>query len=336
MLDERKTAILRAVVQEYITTAQPVGSTHIANAPGVRVSSATVRNEMAVLEQEGYLAQPHTSAGRIPTDKGYRFFVDHMAQPGRLDTQATQQVGAFFETAHGRLEELLHQTTNLLAQVSRRAAVVVGPRAEIAVVRSVQVVGLVGRHVTVVAVLSNGVVENQPVELAGEISEVRLAAVTAHLQAHMVGRALDSGVRIPPTGDRELDAVCTAAAGALEGSVADEHVFVQGAATMAHAFDAVDTVRSVLRALEQQYVMVTLVRDVLDRGLSVAIGAEHGVEPLAACSVVVKPVFVDGEQVGTVGVLGPTRMDYPQALATVEVVSDRLGRHLSDGGSASG
>ncbi len=336
MLDERKTAILKAVVQEYITTAQPVGSTHVADAPGVKVSSATVRNEMAVLEQEGYLAQPHTSAGRIPTDKGYRFFVDHMARPGRLDTQATQQVGAFFDTAHGRLEELLHQTTNLLAQVSHHAAVVVGPRAEIAVVRSVQVVGLAGRHATVVAVLSNGVVENEPVELPGEVSELRLAAVTAHLQAHMVGRSLDSGVHIPATGEREVDAVCTAAAAALHGSSADEHVFVQGAASMAHAFDAVDTVRSVLHTLEQQYVIVSLVRDVLDRGLSVAIGAEHGVEPLAACSVVVKPVVVDGEQVGTVGVLGPTRMDYPQALATVEVVSDRLGRRLSDGGSTNG
>src|SRR3954454_22029608 len=104
MLDERKTAILRAVVQEYITTAQPVGSTHIATAPGVGVSSATVRNEMAVLEQEGYLVQPHTSAGRIPTDKGYRFFVDHLSRPGRLDTATRVQVGDFFRTAHGRLE----------------------------------------------------------------------------------------------------------------------------------------------------------------------------------------------------------------------------------------
>lgn len=336
MLDDRKTAILRAVVQEYIATAQPVGSTHIANAPGVRVSSATVRNEMAVLEQEGYLAQPHTSAGRIPTDKGYRFFVDHMAQPGRLDSQASQRVGAFFDTAHGRLEELLHQTTNLLAQVSHHAAVVVGPRAELAVVRSVQVVGLAGRHATVVAVMSNGVVENEAVELPAEVPDVRLAAATAHLQAHMVGRVLDGGARIPATGDRELDSICDAALAALAGATSEEHVFVQGAASMAHAFDAVDTVRSVLRALEQQYVMVTLVRDVLDRGLSVAIGAEHGVEPLAACSVVVKPVVVDGEQVGTVGVLGPTRMDYPQALATVEVVSDRLGRRLSDGGSTNG
>ena len=116
---------------------------------------------------------------------------------------------------------------------------------------------------------------------------------------------------------------------------AEEPVFVGGASAMASAFDAVDTVRTVLHTLEQQYVIVSLVRDILDRGLSVAIGAEHGIQPLAACSVIVKPVVVDGEQLGTVGVLGPTRMDYPQALATVEVVSDRLGRHLGDG-SANG
>ena len=100
---------------------------------------------------------------------------------------------------------------------------------------------------------------------------------------------------------------------------------------MAAAFDAVDVVRQVLHTLEQQYLVVTLVRDILDRGLSVAIGAEHGVEPLASCSVVVAPVVVDGQQMGTIGVLGPTRMDYPQALATVEVVSDRLGRRLGEG-----
>lgn len=334
MLDERKTAILRAVVQEYIATAQPVGSTHVANAPGVQVSSATVRNEMAVLEQEGYLAQPHTSAGRVPTDKGYRFYVDHMATPGRLEAGAQQRVGQFFDTAHGRLEELLHQTTNLLAQVTHHAALVVGPPAQSAIVRSVQVVSLSARSAAVVAVLSNGQVENEVIDLPIETSDVRLAAVTAHLQAHMTGRSLD-GSGVPATGDRELDALCDTARSALRPDT-EESVFVGGASSMAQAFDTVDTVRSVLRTLEQQYVMVSLVRDILDRGLSVAIGTEHGIEPLAACSVVVKPVVVDGEQVGTVGVLGPTRMDYPQALATVEAVSDRLGRRLSDGGATNG
>ena len=332
MLDERKTAILRAVVQEYITTAQPVGSTHVANAAGVKVSSATVRNEMAVLEQEGYLAQPHTSAGRIPTDKGYRFFVDHMARPGRLDRVASEQVGQFFDTAHGRLEELLHRTTNLLAQVTHHAALVVGPSGESASVRSVQVVGLGGRHATVVAVLSNGAVESETIELPLDTSAVRLAAASAHLQQHLGGRSLDRAASVPATGDRELDALCDAATDALGAATDDETVFVGGAASMAQAFDTVETVRSVLHTLEQQYVLVSLVRDVMHRGLSVAIGVEHGVEPLAACSVVVRPIVVDGEHVGTVGVLGPTRMDYPQALATVEAVSDRLGRRLGDGG----
>jgi heat-inducible transcriptional repressor len=332
VLDERKTSILRAIVQEYITTAQPVGSTHIANAPGVQVSSATVRNEMAVLEQEGYLAQPHTSAGRVPTDKGYRFFVDHMAAPGRLDLAASQRVGTFFDSAHGRLEELLHQTTNLLAQVTQHAAVVVGPRHERATVRSVQIVGLSARHALVVAVLSNGNIDNQTIELDNDASEFRLGAASAHLHQALLGRTVEAAEGVHSSGDPAVDALCMLALGALRQSGNDEPVFVGGASSMARAFDAVDTVRSVLRTLEQQYVVVSLVRDILDRGLTVAIGAEHGVEPLVACSVVVAPVIVEGDQVGTIGILGPTRMDYPHALATVEVVSDRLAKHLSEGG----
>ena len=330
MLDERKTAILRAIVHEYIASAQPVGSTHIANAPGVQVSSATVRNEMAVLEQEGYLIQPHTSAGRVPTDKGYRFFVDHMTEPGLLDATTTQRVSAFFDATHGRLEEMLHQTSNLLAQLTSHASLVVGPPTDRATVRSVQVVGLSSRVAVVVAVLSNGSVENETIEFAGDLSDLRLAAATSHLQRVLIGSPIE-GVEVPSSGDADVDELCQAAYRALVATRHHEPVYVGGTSVVALSFDAVDTVRSVLHTLEQQYVMVSLVRDVISRGLSVAIGVEHGVQPLAACSVVVAPVVVQGEHVGTVGVLGPTRMNYPQALATVEVVSERLGRHLGEG-----
>jgi heat-inducible transcriptional repressor len=332
MLDERKTAILRAVVQDYIATAQPVGSTHVASAPGVQVSSATVRNEMAVLEQEGYLVQPHTSAGRVPTDKGYRFFVDTLAAPGLLDDLSTQRVATFFETAHGRLEEMLHQTSNLLAHVTQHAAMVVGPGAERAVVRSVQLVGLSATTAMIVAVLSNGSVDNQSIELPPDTSDVRLAAVTAHLQQALIGSTLDAHATVPSSGDADVDLLTDRALAALRRGGEEQPVFVVGASSMARAFDAVDTVRMVLRTLEQQFVVVSLLRDILDRGLTVAIGAEHGVEPLASCSVVVAPVIVDGEQVGTVGVLGPTRMNYPRALATVGAVSEQLGKRLGDGG----
>lgn len=328
MLDERKTAILSAVVQEYITTALPVGSSHIADAPGVRVSPATIRNEMAVLEQEGYLVQPHTSAGRVPTDKGYRFFVDHLTSPGRLDRDTTATVGQFFSGAHGRLEEMLHQTTDLLARLTNYAAVVVGPRAEAVAVRSMQLVGLSATTATVVAVLGNGVVESQTIELAAPLSDDQLTDAGRHLTAGCVGHPLSSLADLAPSGDAAVDAVCAQALGALQQGLSAEHMYLGGASAMAAAFDAVDIVRDVLRTLEQQFVVVSLVSDIVDRGMSVAIGGEHGVQPLSVCSVVVAPVVVDGEQRGSVGVLGPTRMNYPQALATVEVVSERLGRHM--------
>jgi heat-inducible transcriptional repressor len=228
---------------------------------------------------------------------------------------------------------MLHHTSNLLAQLTHHASLVVGPPADRAVIRSVQLVGLSSRVAVVVAVFSDGSVENETIELAADTSDARLAAATAHLQRLVTGSTLDSAdeAHLPPTGDADLDELCEASYRALVASRAQEPVFVGGTSAVAQSFDAVDTVRAVLQTLEQQYVMVSLVRDVLNRGLSVAIGTEHGVEPLAACSVVVAPVVVDGEHLGTVGVLGPTRMNYPQALATVEVVSDRLGRHLGEG-----
>ncbi len=330
MLDDRKTAILRAVVQEYIGTGQPVGSTHIATAPDINVSSATVRNEMAVLEQEGFLAQPHTSAGRVPTDKGYRFFVDHLSQPGRLDDVKVGQVRDFFDGAHGGMEELLARTSHLVAGLTNYASVVLGPKVERAEIRSVQIVGLSARQAMVVAVMSNGSVESERLEFDTEVSETRLGAATVQMQRHLIGHVLAGAREIPLSGDAGVDAICQKANAALRHVGADDSVYVGGASSMASAFDAVDVVRQVLQTLEQQYLVVTLVRDILDRGLSVSIGAEHGIEPLASCSVVVSPVVVDGEQLGTIGVLGPTRMDYPQALATVEVVSDRLGRRLGE------
>jgi heat-inducible transcriptional repressor len=184
----------------------------------------------------------------------------------------------------------------------------------------------------VVAVLSNGNVETEHVELAEEVGPARLAAVTAHLQATVAGHTLGNlPPQLPLSGDADTDVLCAAAVEALRRQATDDPLFVGGTASMADAFDAVDVVRQVLHVLEQQYVVVTLVRDILDRGLSVAIGAEHGVEPLAVCSVVLAPVVVDGEQLATVGVLGPTRMNYPRALATVDVVSEHLGRRLADG-----
>jgi heat-inducible transcriptional repressor len=330
MLDDRKTAILGAVIQEYIATAQPVGSTHIADAPAILVSSATVRSEMSQLESEGYLVQPHTSAGRIPTDKGYRYYVDNLTAPGRLDRATTEQVGNFFSAAHGRLEEMLHQTSNLLADLTNNAAVVVGPKAEAIPIRNVQIVSLSATVATVVAVFANGTVENVTIEIDELDDDVRLAAASAHLSGGLAGSVLGAVALLAPSGDDTVDRLCIASLDGL-AQLSGDQVFTGGVSAVANAFDAVEVVRSVLHTLEQQFVVVSLVSDIVARGMSVAIGVEHGVEQLSACSVVVAPVVVDGEHLGSVGVLGPTRMNYPQALATVEVVSEQLGHRIEEG-----
>ncbi|NNE72265.1 MAG: heat-inducible transcription repressor HrcA [Acidimicrobiales bacterium] len=334
MLDERKTAILQAVVEDYIQTAQPVGSSHIAKAPGVNVSPATVRSEMAALEQAGYLHQPHTSAGRIPTEKGYRSFVDSMIgegkSPGKLARGQAAAVREFFDQAHGELEAMLSDTSRLLSGLTNYAAVVVAPGVDAAAIRSVQLVDLAPQVVMVVAVLANGVIEKHTIELATEVSAEVVADAGRAVADAFVGQTLGSPVSVE---SRALgtDELIDAAIGALSGHESNDIVFVDGRDRVAQSFEAVEQVRHVLTVLERQLVVVSLLRDVLDRGLQIAIGNETGVETLADCALVVAPYEIGGETAGTIGVLGPTRMDYSQALAAVAVVSNQLGHRLTEG-----
>jgi heat-inducible transcriptional repressor len=330
-LGARRAAILEAVVSEYIGTAEPVGSAHVANAPGVQVSSATVRSEMVALERDGYLVQPHTSAGRIPTDKGYRFFVDHLTEPGVLGATQYQQVSHFFDQVHGEMEQMLERTTGLLTELTSYAAVVVGPSHDSATVRAVQIVGLAPQAALLVVVLSDGAVEKRTIELDAEVSDDTLARAGALLGAHLIGKTRADSWSVPPSGSSDVDRLMASVGtvfGLMEDDRVSDQVFVGGPAQLAQSFDAVETVRTVLSILEQQLVVVTLLRDVLNRGLSVAIGTEHGYEPLATCAVVVAPVMSDGQEFGAVGLLGPTRMDYPRALAAAHVVGERLGERL--------
>ncbi|GAC1316688.1 MAG: heat-inducible transcriptional repressor HrcA [Acidimicrobiales bacterium] len=337
MLDDRKAAILRAVVEEYIDTAVPVGSGHLARSAGIDVSPATIRNEMAALERDGYLAQPHTSAGRVPTEKGYRFFVDSLDTPGILQPSQRQQVKSFFAHAHGELEQMLAETSRLLSNLTDHTAVVVQPGQDRASVRSVQLVSLAPRTALLVVVLASGSVEKRTLEFATDVAEDRAAAASAHLAAHLSGMTLQGAAdrtNPPPScGDQWTDEIVASALASLRQGADDEgeQVYVGGAARMAQAFEAVQTVRRVLELLEHQLVVVSLLHDVLDRGLSVAIGTETGLEPLAECAVVVAPYEVDGQAIGTIGILGPARMNYPQALAAVATVSQRLGHRLSEG-----
>ncbi|WP_419919293.1 heat-inducible transcriptional repressor HrcA [Candidatus Poriferisocius sp.] len=329
MLSARKAAVLRAVVEGYISTTQPVGSTQVSELADLGVSPATVRNEMVALEQAGYLSQPHTSAGRIPTDKGYRHFVDSLTDvPDTLSRSERRQVRDFFDTTHNELEKMLADTSALLADLTAYAALVVAPQHSTATIRSVNLVDLSERQVLALVVYENGSVDKRTIEMDGPFNPVELARAAMGLTEFLVGR--------PITALREQITASwlTPLAVRIMGSLADlseaeEDLYVGGAASVAGLFDATDTVRSVLGILEKQLVVVSLVRDILDRGLTVAIGSETGIAPLAECSLIVAPYEVAGRPVGSIGVLGPTRMNYPQALAAVAVVSQKLGDRLS-------
>ncbi|MGH9027137.1 MAG: heat-inducible transcriptional repressor HrcA, partial [Acidimicrobiia bacterium] len=331
-MEQRKAAILQAIVEEYVATAQPVGSQTIARSRDLGVSSATVRNDMNVLEREGYIVQPHTSAGRIPTDHGYRYFVDHLVPSRALPAGQGQVVTDFFASANRTLEGLLLETSQLMAWLTDHAAVVVGPRREQGEVRAVQLVPLQPREILVVAVLSDGSVEKEVARLPQDVGDASLGAAGASLD-RWIGARLTELPEPEPTGDADADELVRAARGVLRDRLAptDEPIFIGGASRIAaehNSFAATDTAERLLELLERQRELASIVHDLLQGGLTVRIGAENPFDELRDCSLILAPYGGPGDPIGTVGVLGPTRMDYHRAMTAVRSVSERLGDAL--------
>jgi heat-inducible transcriptional repressor len=350
-LDERKAAVLRAIVEQYVDTAQPVGSQTVTSMTGLGVSAATVRNEMSLLEREGYIAQPHPSAGRVPTDRGYRYYVDHLGAAGQLPATERRRIVEFFSSATFAMDQLLAQTSQLLAGVTAHAAVVVGPELQAVVVRAANLVLLQSRVVLAVVVLSNGSVEKEVVVFDVEVSDDDVAAAGVRFAQQLVGRRLadlptlvdetapdDPEVARRRAGDRSESGrvveIVNASRLALQTRLEQhqsEPLYVGGASRLAAEHDAFVTTSTarLLELLEQHGVLASLMRELLGPGLTVSIGSENASVELRECSLVLAPYLVEGEQAGTVGVLGPTRMDYRKAQAAVSTVSQQLGRQLS-------
>jgi heat-inducible transcriptional repressor len=341
-LDERKAAVLRAIVEQYVDTAQPVGSQTVTNTTGLGVSAATVRNEMSLLEREGYIAQPHPSAGRVPTDRGYRYYVDHLAGSGQLPATERRRIVDFFSSASLAMDQLLSQTSHLLAGVTAHAAVVVGPDVQAVVVRAANIVLLQPRVVLAVVVLSNGSVEKEVVVFDDDVSEDNAAEASIRFTQQLAGRRLADVLVEPDTSAKEADRerpdrvneIVNASRIALQTRLDQQQndaLYVGGASRLAAEHDAFVTTNTarLLELLEQHVVLASLMRELLGPGLTVCIGSENTSLDLRECSLVLAPYLVEGEPGGTVGVLGPTRMDYRKAQAAVSAVSQQLGRQLS-------
>jgi heat-inducible transcriptional repressor len=332
-LDERKLDVLRAIVEDYVATQEPVGSKSLVERHALGVSPATVRNDMAVLEEEGYIRQPHTSAGRVPTDAGYRLFVDRLSKVKPLSPAERRAIERFLLGAVD-LDDVVHRTVRLLAQLTRQVAVVQYPSLTRSCVRHLELVPLSTTRVMLVMITDTGRVEQRQIELPGPLPADDVLELRRLVNAKLGGERL---VATPPlvqalteeVPENLLPAMNTLAATLLETLVErhDERLAVAGTANLTRGgvLDFAGSLRPVLEALEEEVVLLKLIGGQSETTL-VRIGDENEYADLRATSVVTTGYGLGGTIVGGLGVVGPTRMDYPGNIATVRAVA----RYLSD------
>lgn len=337
-LTDRQAAILKVVVQQYVDMGEPVGSKRLVEQADLSVSPATVRSEMVALEEEGYLTQPHTSAGRIPTDKGYRYFVDVLT--GRASLRPAQHAaleGLLLGSAD--LDELLRRASTALSQLTRFAALVVPPSFASSRLRHVELVQLGPDTVLAVLISETGRVAKRMLTLDTPVAAHDVEHAREIVNDAASGRALNKApeviARAASGGPPEVRGLVEAVGQELRADAArsdQEQVVVGGTANIAGSgwFDRLEQVKQVYEALEEQVLLLETLRGVLETGdPGVRIGQEMPLAELAACSVVATSYGTD-DAAGSLGVLGPTRMDYPMTVATVEAVASSVEKALGE------
>ncbi|GBC86927.1 Heat-inducible transcription repressor HrcA [bacterium HR12] len=332
-LGARKLAVLRAVVEEYVRTGEPVGSETIAERSGLGVSAATIRNEMAALEELGYLTQPHTSAGRIPTDAGYRKYVDTLPRGGRLREQQRRAIAGFFAEAVLDLEEVLRGTTKLLSRVTQYAGLALPPATGEDTVARIELIEL-GQAVMVLIVGQHGGVEKLLIERPEDLGEGDLETYERRFQEALGGKSVAAAqaaaLRMAgqaPGAERELLIGVSDVLSRMQDGSRAHHIVVGGVANLADeaAHWRRETVRRLFEALERESDLVRLLREVTTtEDVSVTIGAEHPTTREWEAALVSAPFRAGETALGTIGVVGPTAMDYLSVVASVRAVARRL------------
>ncbi|MDI6712295.1 MAG: heat-inducible transcriptional repressor HrcA [Anaerosomatales bacterium] len=335
MLSERRRAVLAALVQEYVDTMQPVGSKALVERHGLGCSPATVRAELAALEESGHVVQPHVSSGRIPTDRGYRAFVDDVRERignGGLSSEEVERIHRVYETLELELDEVLRETSVLLSRFTNYVAVVAAPALRRARLKRVSVVPLAERRALVVVVTDSGQVADRMLELAEHVPENVLMEVERYLTGVLEDKIGEQVVDVRDGAGPGVDAFARTTIQVLD-AVADclreadeDRVVTGGVAALLSQPEFADpaAARPVVEALEDGITMLKILTDAArSRGVTVRIGHENPVEAFGSASVVASPYGRRGAM-GVVGVIGPTRMHYPRAIGAVRAVADTL------------
>ncbi|MEU4563716.1 heat-inducible transcriptional repressor HrcA [Actinoplanes sp. NPDC023936] len=336
-LDDRKLEVLRAIVQDYVETREPVGSKALVERHQLGVSPATVRNDMAVLEEEGYIRQPHTSAGRVPTDAGYRLFVDRLTRIKPLSPAERRAIERFMVGVVD-LDDVVHRTVRLLAQLTRQVAVVQYPSLSRSAVRHLELVPISTTRLTLVMITDTGRVEQRLVEMPGPVPPDDVWEMRRRVNEKLAGQKLaDTPLLVQKlvdetAPDRRPTMACLASV-LLETLVerSEERLALAGTANLTRGgvLDFQGTLRPVLEALEEEVILLKLIGDLEPSTTRVRIGDENEIDNLRSASVVSSGYGPGATIVGGLGVLGPTRMDYPGTIATVRAVARYVGDLLA-------
>jgi heat-inducible transcriptional repressor len=342
MSEDRRLRVLRAIVQDYVQTSEPVGSKALLERHRLGVSAATVRNDMAVLEEEGLIAAPHTSAGRIPTDAGYRLFVDRLSQVKPMTPAEQRAISQFLGTAVD-LDDVVDRTVRLLASLTHQVAIVQYPSLSRSFVRHVEMVPIGGSRLLVVLITTTGRVEQRVVDVGTDLlsseGEEAVAIVRAALAGATSNRALGEAAAalesVPDRLDPSLRDLVRAVSAALEDCLVEEReerVVLAGTANLARSAEFSTSIGPVLEALEEHVVLLKLLSTVAEEDGSVAvrIGHENPYANLRSTSMVTSGYGAGDDVVAGLGVVGPTRMDYPTTMAAVRAVATYVSRILAD------
>lgn len=332
--EDRRQAVLRAIVADYIALQEPVGSKSLVERHNLSVSSATIRNDMAALEREGFIAQPHSSSGRVPTEKGYRAFVDalHVVKP--LSAPERHAILDFLENGTD-LEDVLRRSVQLLAQLTNQAAVVQLPTLEVSRVKHCEVVALTPTRLLLVLITDSGRVDQRNVELGAPLRDDEVRLLRDCLNSVLVGatmsQASSSLEELADTAPPQIADAVERATAVLIGTLVDtpsDRLLIAGAANLSHATATGGDLHSVIAALEEQVVVLKLLAGAqeLER-VSVRIGRENEEEEFSRASVV-STAYGTREVLGSLGVVGPTHMDYPGTMQKVATVARYISRIL--------
>ena len=343
-LSERKMQILRTLIDDYIKTAQPVGSRTISRKNELGLSSATIRNEMADMEEMGYISQPHTSAVRVPSDKGYRFYVDHLMQVQALRMDEIKQIKDAIELKINEINTLIRRASDIISMITGYASIALSPRLTKTTLKSVQVVPVDEKKILIVAVVNTGVVKNQVVRIGYELRQDTLTVLSNYLQEKLNGRIIEN-IELPSALEIQLETGVSGevANHVIDGlkkclqDVEDAELIMNGVSNLLNhpEFSDLIKVKELFDLLSEQRTIKSLMSSAMKKqGLSVQIGTENEHEVMRDCSLVTTVYNLGDTELGTLGILGPTRMYYSRVISAMsyirKIINNEIIRIISE------